>query len=214
MQTILNLFNIFLHIDKYLSLVIDKFGSFSYLIIFLVIFCETGLVITPFLPGDSFLFAAGALTASLGSFNIWLLWILLILAAFLGDTVNYWIGYKVGPVAFSGKVKFLKKEYLDRAQGFYEKYGGKAIILSRFIPIIRTFAPFVAGIGKMKYTKFISYNFIGGFVWVSLFLWVGYFFGNITFIKNNFEFVALGIIFISLIPIVVEAIKSKNEAKR
>ena len=211
MNTLLELLKIFLHIDKYLALVIDKFGYFSYLIIFLIIFIETGLVIVPFLPGDSFIFAAGALTASLGSFNIFVLWILLILAAFLGDTVNYWIGNRVGPVAFSGKIKFLKKEYLDKAQGFYEKYGGKAIILSRFIPIIRTFAPFVAGIGKMKYGKFISYNIIGGVAWVSLFLWVGYFFGNIAFIKSNFELVVVAIGLISIIPIIVEAIKSKKQ---
>lgn len=178
---------------------------------FLVIFVETGLVVTPFLPGDSLLFAAGALSASTGAFNIVFLWLLMVVAAFLGDTVNYWIGHFVGPKAFEMNSKLFKKEYLDKAQGFYDKHGGKAIILARFVPIVRTFAPFVAGIGKMNYGKFLSFNMIGGFLWVSLFTWGGYLFGNLPIIKNNFHYSVVIIILISLVPIFVEVLKAKQE---
>jgi membrane-associated protein len=213
MEFLKNIIDFFLHIDKNLAMVINQFGLWSYAILFFVIFMETGLVVTPFLPGDSLLFAAGALTASLGVFDIKLLWILMLLAAFLGDTANYWIGHFIGPKAFNSKSKFLKREYLDKAQAFYDKYGGKAIVLARFVPIVRTFAPFVAGIGKMHYGKFLSYNAIGGFVWVSLMLFTGYFFGNIEFVKTNFHYVVVAIIAISLMPILVEVIKAKREKK-
>jgi len=213
MEFLKNIIDFFLHIDKNLAMVINQFGLWSYAILFFVIFMETGLVVTPFLPGDSLLFAAGALTASLGVFDIKLLWILMLLAAFLGDTANYWIGHFIGPKAFNSKSRFLKKEYLDKAQAFYDKYGGKAIVLARFVPIVRTFAPFVAGIGKMHYGKFLSYNAIGGFIWVSLMLFAGYFFGNIEFVKTNFHYVVVVIIAVSLVPILVEVIKAKREKK-
>lgn len=204
MTLIKYIIDLFLHIDKNLAMVIESFGMWSYVIMWTVIFVETGLVIMPFLPGDSLLFAAGALSASLNAFNIWYLWILMVIAAFVGDTVNYWIGHSIGEKAFSMNSKFLKKEYLEKAQTFYEKHGGKAIVLARFVPIVRTFAPFVAGVSKMNYGKFISYNFVGGLAWVTIFLMSGFFFGNIPFVKDNFHYVALGIIFVSVVPMVWE----------
>ena len=213
MSTIKYLIDLFLHVDKNLAAVIASFGGWSYGILFAVLFMETGLVIMPFLPGDSLLFAAGALSASLGAFNIWLLWGLMVLAAFLGDTVNYWIGHYIGPKAFEMNNKFLKKEYLEKAQSFYDKYGGKAIVLARFVPIVRTFAPFVAGVGKMDYKKFIAFNIIGGLAWVSLFTWGGYFLGNIPVIKANFHYLVLIIIAVSVVPIVIEVVKAKREKK-
>ena len=159
MEIIKYVVDLFLHIDKNLAIVIENFGVWSYVLMWVVLFVETGLVIMPFLPGDSLLFAAGALSASLNAFNIWTLWILMVIAAFVGDTVNYWIGHSIGEKAFSMNNKFLKKEYLEKAQAFYEKHGGKAIVLARFVPIVRTFAPFVAGVSKMNYGKFISFNF-------------------------------------------------------
>lgn len=211
MNSIKFIVDLFLHIDKNLAAVITQFGLWSYVLLFLVIFMETGLVVTPFLPGDSLLFAAGALTASMKVFDIKLLWILMVGAAFLGDTVNYWIGHFIGPKAFQSKSKLLKKEYLDKAQAFYDKHGGIAIVLARFVPIVRTFAPFVAGIGKMHYTKFLSYNAVGGLLWVSIMLLSGYFFGNIPFIKDNFHYVVVVIILISVVPIAVEWWKSKKK---
>jgi len=199
----------FLHIDKYLAILIAQFGGWSYVILWLVIFMETGLVVTPFLPGDSLLFAAGAL-AAMGSFNIWFLCLLMVIAAIVGDAVNYSIGHYIGPKAFNSKSKLLKKEYLEKAQAFYDKHGGMAITLARFVPIVRTFAPFVAGIGKMKYGHFAFYNVIGGVAWVSLFLWGGYFFGNVPFIKEKFHYVVVAIILISVVPIGVEMIKNKK----
>lgn len=212
----------FLHIDKNLVLVINHFGVFSYLILFLVIFMETGFVVTPFLPGDSLLFAAGAL-ATKGALNIYLLYIIIVFAAILGDTANYWIGHYIGPKAFDPQAhlgifgkkiymhKIFKEKYLRKAEGFYEKHGGKAIILARFVPIVRTFAPFVAGIGKMKYTRFISFNIIGGIVWVTLFLFGGYFFGTLPIVENNFHYVVVFIVLISIVPILYEWLKSKKE---
>jgi len=173
-----------------------------------VIFCETGLVVTPFLPGDSLLFAAGAL-AALGGLSLWWLVILLIVAAVLGDTVNYWIGHYIGPRAFSGNIRFLRKDYLDRTQAFYEKHGGKTIILARFVPIVRTFAPFVAGIGTMNYSRFIVFNVVGAVVWVLLFTLVGFFFGNLPFVEKNFSLVILVIIAISVAPIVFEYVRDR-----
>ena len=199
----------FLHIDKNLAILIAQFGGWSYVILWLVIFMETGLVVTPFLPGDSLLFAAGAL-AAMGSFNIWFLCLLMVIAAIVGDAVNYSIGHYIGPKAFNSKSKLLKKEYLEKAQAFYDKHGGMAITLARFVPIVRTFAPFVAGIGKMKYGHFAFYNVIGGVAWVNLFLWGGYFFGNVPLVKENFHYVVVAIVLISVVPIGVEMIKNKK----
>jgi len=210
MEIIKYVIDLFLHIDKNLAMVIENFGVWSYVIMWAVIFVETGLVIMPFLPGDSLLFAAGALSASLNAFNIWALWGLMVVAAFVGDTVNYWIGHSIGEKAFSMNSRFLKKEYLEKAQTFYEKHGGKAIVLARFVPIVRTFAPFVAGISKMNYGKFISYNFFGGLTWVTIFLMSGFFFGNIPIVKENFHYVALGIVLVSVVPIVMEMTKKKQ----
>jgi membrane-associated protein len=215
MNIIQQLINLFLHLDKYLGQIISQYGTLTYLLLFLVIFMETGLVVTPFLPGDSLLFAAGTFASpALGSpLNIWVLWVLLCAAAVLGDTVNYWIGHYIGPRAFSGEVRFLKKEYLDRTHAFFEKYGGKTIILARFVPIVRTFAPFVAGVGEMTYVHFISYNIIGGIAWVSLFLWLGYFFGNLPFVQKNFSLIVIAIILISVMPAVYEFVRARLQPK-
>ena len=195
-------------------MVINQFGLFTYIFLFLIIFMETGLVITPFLPGDSLLFAAGTLAVA-GGLNIYLLFLLLASAAILGDTVNYWIGYMIGPRIFEKKrIPFLKKEHLERTEKFYEKYGGKTIILARFIPIIRTFAPFVAGIGKMIYSKFVTFNIAGGIAWVGFFLFAGYFFGNLPIIKDNYHFAIVGIIFISVLPAVIEYLKHHKDRKK
>jgi membrane-associated protein len=207
-ELIRDLIELFLHLDKHLNVVIQTYGVWTYLLLFIVIFCETGLVVTPILPGDSLLFAAGTF-AALGSLNIGLLFVLLAAAAIGGDTANYWIGHFVGP-----NVPFLNKEYLDRTHRFYEKHGGKTIVLARFIPIIRTFAPFVAGIGKMTYWRFISYNVIGGLAWIALFTFGGYYFGNIPFVKRNFSLVIVAIIFISLLPMVIEFLSQRFRASR
>lgn len=210
------LIDLFLHLDEHLSVIIQNYGGWTYALLFAVIFMETGLVVTPFLPGDSLLFAAGTFASPALAqpgmappLNIWVVYGLLLVAAVLGDTVNYWIGHYIGPRAFSGNVRFLKKEYLDRTHQFYEKHGGKTIIIARFIPIIRTFAPFVAGVGAMTYGHFISYNFIGGFLWVTLFTFGGYFFGNLPFVQNNFSLVVIAIIVISVMPAVYEVIKGR-----
>jgi membrane-associated protein len=196
-----------LHIDKYMIEIINQFGLFTYLIIFLIIFAETGFVVTPFLPGDSLIFVLGALAAK-GSLNIFICFIVLATAAVSGDALNYYIGHKVGRKAFRGK-HFFKEENLIKTELFYEKHGGKTIILARFIPIVRTFAPFVAGIGKMNYRKFFSYNIVGGVLWVTLFLFGGYFFGNIPAVRNNFTFVILAIITLSVLPAVYHWAQSK-----
>jgi membrane-associated protein len=199
-----------LHLDRYLDQIIHSVGIWTYLILFGVIFIETGLVVTPFLPGDSLLFAAGAF-AALGSLNVWFLFISLALAAVLGDTVNYWIGHYIGPKVFTMNSRWFKREYLERTQAFYDKYGGKTIFLARFVPIIRTFAPFVAGIGKMRYGYFISYNIFGGIVWTALFIFGGYFFGNLPFVRNNFSLVVIAIVLISVMPAVVEVLRSRTK---
>jgi membrane-associated protein len=204
--------NFILHIDTYLGEIISNYGPLAYGILFAIIFAETGFVFTPFLPGDSLLFAAGAF-AALGSFNIFILLPLLWLAAFLGDTVNYLIGHFFGQKLIDNPKIPINQEHVDKTQIFYEKHGGKTIFLARFIPIIRTFAPFVAGIGKMEYKKFIAYNIAGGFTWVFAFTLVGYFFGNIPSIKENFSIVVLAIILLSVIPIFIELIKSKLKKK-
>jgi membrane-associated protein len=201
----------FLHLDKHLAEIIARYGVWTNLILFLVVFCETGLVVTPFLPGDSLLFAAGTF-AALGSLDPGLLVLLLSIAAILGDTVNYWIGSYIGPRAFTGEIRWLKKEYLERTHAFYEKHGGKTIILARFIPIIRTFAPFVAGVGAMTYSRFLVYNVVGGIVWVTLFVLAGYFFGNLPAVRQNFSYVILAIIALSVMPIVVEFLRARRRA--
>lgn len=207
MELLRTAFDFFLHLDVYLSEIIQNYGVWTYALLFLVIFMETGFVVTPFLPGDSLLFAAGTF-AALGSLNIWLLFALLFGAAVLGDTVNYWIGHYLGPRVFDTNSRFLKREYLERTQHFYEKHGGKTIVLARFVPIVRTFAPFVAGVGAMEYGRFFLFNVFGAFLWTSLFLFGGYFFGNIPIIKENFEFAIVGIILISVIPMVIEYLRN------
>jgi membrane-associated protein len=215
MELIKSLIDLILHLDKHLNEIIRDYGLWTYLILFIIIFCETGLVVTPILPGDSLLFAAGALAATEGSpLNVGVLFLLLTVAAILGDTVNYWIGAKLGPKVFTQeKSRFFKKEHLIRTQKFYEKYGGKTIIIARFIPIVRTFAPFVAGIGTMNYLKFIVYNIVGGLLWVAICLFLGYFFGNIPIVKKNFSLVILAIVFISVIPAMVEILRSRFNKK-
>ena len=202
--------DILLNLDKHLDLVIRNYGFWTYGIFFLIIFLETGLVVTPFLPGDSLLFAGGTF-AALGSLDAKWLVIFLSIAAIAGDTLNYWIGYTVGPKVFSKeKSRFLNKEYLHRTHQFYEKYGGKTIILARFIPIIRTFAPFVAGVGSMTYGRFITYNIVGGIGWVVILVFGGYFFGTIPFVKHNFSLVIAGIIFLSILPGIIEFLRHRK----
>lgn len=210
MEILQSLLDIFLHIDKNLAVIIAQYGALTYGLLFLIIFMETGLVITPFLPGDSLLFAAGALAAS-GSFNILFLYLLMVVAAIVGDTVNYWIGDKLERKVFDGRSRFFKKEYLEQAEEFYQKHGGKAIVFARFVPIVRTFAPFVAGISKMHYGRFISFNIIGGLSWVTLFLLGGYLFGNLPFFKENFHYMVVMIIGISVVPILIEVSKRKKK---
>lgn len=209
MDLLKQLIDVFLHLDKHLAEITRDYGAWTNAILFAIVFCETGLVVTPFLPGDSLLFTAGAL-ASLGTLNVWVLFVLLSVAAILGDTVNYWIGKKIGPRAFDGSVKFLKQEHLRKTEAFYEKHGKKTIILARFVPIVRTFAPFVAGVGSMTYGTFIAYNVIGGVAWVAICVFAGYFFGNIPIVKKNFSLVVLAIIGISVLPLAWEWWKSRR----
>jgi membrane-associated protein len=206
--------DIFLHIDEHLNVIIQNYGIWTYALLFFIIFMETGFVVTPFLPGDSLLFAAGTFASpALGSLNIVLLFILLFVAAVIGDTLNYWIGNRVGTSVFEKNYRFLKKEHLERTQAFYDKHGGKTIVLARFVPIVRTFAPFVAGVGTMAYGRFIFYNIFGAFLWTGIFLSLGYFFGSIPVVKENFELVIPAIILISVLPMVFEYAKSRS-AKR
>ena len=214
MSDLMNVLHGIMHIDSYLLLIVQQYGILTYAILFSIIFLETGLVVTPLLPGDSMLFAAGTL-AAIGSMNLFTLLVVIYLAAILGDTTNYYIGKKIGnKILEKEDVRFINKEYLQKAQKFYEKHGSMTIVLARFIPIIRTFAPFVAGIGKMNYSKFIPYNMIGGGLWVSLFLGGGYFFGNLPFIKNHFSYVLMAIITISLLPGVIVFIKEKRNTRK
>lgn len=214
MDLLRQLLDIFLHIDKHLHELCVSYGTWTYAILFLVIFAETGLVVTPFLPGDSLLFAAGALAAS-GSLDPFLLFVLLSVSAIIGDGVNYAIGKYLGPhVLKERKSRFFKKEYLDKTHAFYEKYGAKTIILARFVPIVRTFAPFVAGVGTMTYKRFFAYNVIGGIAWVAICIFAGYFFGGMEIVKKNFELVILAIIFISVLPMVIEYLKHRAEKRR
>jgi len=215
LDLIYSLIDFILHIDDHLVEIVNNYQTWTYLILFLIIFAETGLVVTPFLPGDSLLFAAGAIIAKPETdLNVFLMWGLLIVAGILGDMVNYHIGKYLGPRAFSGKYKFLKKEYLDKTEKFYDKYGGKTIIYARFVPIVRTFAPFVAGVGSMSYAKFASYNIIGAILWVTSFLFIGYFFGGLPIIKDNFTIVVFVIIILSILPPIIEVLKEKFTKKK
>ncbi|MEX0726552.1 MAG: DedA family protein [Planctomycetaceae bacterium] len=201
---IYQMYDLVMHMDRHLDEMIQYFGPWMYVVLFLIIFAETGLVVTPILPGDSLLFALGAF-AGLGSLDLATLLVLLSIAAVLGDTVNYWIGAWIGPRVFSGEnVRFMNRKHLEKTHEFYERYGGKTIILARFVPIVRTFAPFVAGMGKMTYRRFMAYNVIGGLVWINLFLWGGYFFGSQPFVKKNFTLVMLAIVFVSVLPAAFE----------
>jgi membrane-associated protein len=210
MELLKQFIDFFLHIDTHLLDISQTYGTLTYGIVAFVIFMETGLVFTPFLPGDSLLFAVGALSAR-GVFNVLTLYVLLFFAVSLGDNVNYWVGRLVGKKLFEMNTKLLKRENLEKTQNFFNKYGAKAIILARFVPIVRTFSPFVAGVGKMKYTKFLMFSLTGAIMWVSLFIWGGYFLGNLPVVKENFHYMVLLIVAVSLIPIFVEIIKNKRK---
>lgn len=209
MEFIKDFIDLFLHLDKHLSLIIQDYGLWTYLILFLIIFCETGLVVTPLLPGDSLLFAVGNF-AALGVLEVEIIFLLLAVAAVLGDTVNYWIGHYMGPKVFNnGGNRFLKKEYLDKTRSFYERFGGKTIVFARFVPIVRTFAPFVAGVGAMSYGRFFAFNVAGGIAWIGLFIFGGFYFGSLPIVKNNFTLVILGIIFVSILPGIIEYLRHR-----
>lgn len=206
----MEIFDFVLHFEKHLANIIDLFGVFTYVLLFFIVFAETGFVVTPFLPGDSLLFIIGTLSGT-GFLNIWIAYCTLLIAAILGDTLNYWIGHHIGHRVFTKeKSKIFNKAYLEKTREFYVKHGGKTIILARFIPIIRTFAPFVAGVGKMHYKTFLFYNVFGGFIWVTSLTFAGYLFGGFPIIKNNFEYAVLGIIFVSLLPVIIEYVKHKR----
>lgn len=209
----MNIIDFIIHIDKYLGEIIQNYGTVTYILLFAIIFCETGLVVTPFLPGDSLIFAAAAF-AALGNLNVWVLYFVVLLAAFLGDTVNYEIGKKIGKRFEEKDSKIIKREYLEKTHNFFEKHGGKSIVLARFVPIVRTFAPFVAGSGRMNYFNFIKYNLLGSILWVTLCTCAGYFFGNMEFVKNNFSLVVLAIILISVMPMVISFVLGKIKAKK
>lgn len=215
MEALQSLIDIFLHLDKHLNQWAESLGPWTYALLFAIVFAETGLVVTPFLPGDSLLFAVGALSASEGSpIHPVEVGVLLVIAAILGDAVNYAIGKRVGQRVFTEGSRFFKKEHLDRTHAFYEKYGGKAIILARFVPIVRTFAPFVAGIGSMTYRKFAFYNVVGAVVWVTIFVYAGWRFGKTPLVQKNFQYVILAIIVLSVLPIAFEFWKARREMRR
>jgi len=209
MDLIKQLVDLFLHLDKHLTEVTSQYGVWTYALLWIIVFCETGLVVTPILPGDSLLFAAGAL-AALGSLDPWLLFLLLTVAAVLGDMVNYWAGHYFGARIFKPDARVLKTEYLERTQRFYERYGGKTIVLARFVPIIRTFAPFVAGMGRMQYRRFFMFNVSGAIFWVAACVAAGYFFGNIPVVKKNFSLVILAIVFLSILPAIIGILQSRR----
>jgi membrane-associated protein len=216
MELIRKFVDLVLHIDRHLGELIAQFGPWMYVLLFLIIFCETGLVVTPILPGDSLLFAVGTFCAlpPPNNLSLGLLLVILPLAAILGDSVNYWIGAKLGPRIFRGEnVRFLNKKHLERTHEFYERYGGKTIILARFMPIIRTFAPFVAGMGRMTYSRFMTYNVVGGILWIVTFLLLGYFFGNMPAVKKNFSFVIIAIIVLSILPAVIEFWRERRKLR-
>jgi len=212
MELLKDFIDLFLHLDRHLSDLIAQYGTWTYGILFGIIFCETGLVVTPFLPGDSLLFAAGTF-AGLGDLDPVLLFLLLASASALGDSTNYWIGRYVGPKAFSGNIRFLRRDYLDKTRDFYDRHGRKTVILARFLPILRTFAPFVAGVGQMPYGRFVSFSIAGSLAWVGLFVGAGYFFGNLPAVRQNFSLVVMGIIAISLLPMAVEWLRSLNRSR-
>jgi membrane-associated protein len=213
MELLKDFVDVFLHLDDHLSALLRDYGAWTYLILFVVVFCETGLVIAPILPGDSLLFAVGAFAAR-GALDVWTVSLLLVVAAIAGDAVNYACGHFIGPKVFrSGTSRLWKREYLERTHRFYERHGGKTIILARFLPIIRTFAPFVAGVGRMSYGKFALYNVVGAVAWVAIFVAAGYAFGAIPIVRDNLMLVALGIVFVSVLPIVVEAIRARRAAR-
>ncbi|MEK7533317.1 MAG: DedA family protein [Patescibacteria group bacterium] len=210
MDVLTSLLDIVLHLDTHLSDLVGQYGLLTYVILFLIVFAETGFVVTPFLPGDSLLFAAGAI-ASLGSLHVFMVMVLLIVAAVLGDTVNYWIGHFFGrKIVDNPRITIINQEHIDKTEQFYKKYGAKTIILARFVPIVRTFAPFVAGVGSMHYSTFILYNIVGGVAWVSIFTLLGYFFGNMEFIKENFHYAVFAIIGLSIVPMIYEYIQHKR----
>jgi membrane-associated protein len=214
MELLQQFLDLFLHLDTHLQEVIQTYGTWTYLLLFLIVFCETGLVVTPILPGDSLLFAAGTF-AAIGALDFTTLLVLLSTAAVAGDAVNYAVGAYMGPKVFAQEGgRFLKREYLDRTHAFYEKYGGKTIIFARFVPIVRTFAPFVAGVGSMTYWRFASYNVIGGLLWVSVCLGAGYAFGNVPIVREHFTLVVLGIVFVSVLPGIVEYWRHRRDAAR
>jgi membrane-associated protein len=212
MDIILKIINFILHIDTYLNDIIQHYGAWTLVILFFVIFMETGFVVTPFLPGDSLIFAAATFAAR-GALNPWLMFVLLAIAAVAGDTVNYWIGHRIGKRAYTGEVRWIKKDYMERTHTFFEKHGGKTIFLARFVPIIRTFAPFVAGVSQMSYGFFFRWNVVGGITWVATFTLLGYFFGNIGFVQENFELVIIAIVLISFVPAVLEWVKARKAIK-
>ena len=212
-ELIQSLVDFILHIDSHINTMIVNYGGWTYAILFLIIFCETGLVVTPFLPGDSLLFAAGAFAAR-GSLNVTFLFALLWVAAVLGDNLNYWIGRYMGPRVFKSESRLLNKKYLAKAHEFYERHGGKAVILARFVPIVRTFAPFVSGVAAMHYPRFLAFDISGGLLWIGLFTFGGYFFGNIPAVEHNFEVVILAIIAVSVAPILIEFIRARRRAAR
>jgi membrane-associated protein len=211
MDLMLQFADVILHIDKYLGVLIQTYGTVTYLILFTIVFCETGLVVTPFLPGDSLLFAAGTF-AAIGALNVYALFAVLVAAAIIGDNTNYWIGYHIGPKVFSREnVRFLNKKHIEKTHQFYEKYGTKTIIMARFIPIIRTFSPFVAGLGSMEYSRFLPFDILGGILWVGICVFSGFFFGNIPIVRQNFSIVIFAIIFISILPAAIQLVKSKTK---
>jgi membrane-associated protein len=208
-ELIPSLLDILLHLDRHLGEIIRDFGVWTYLILFVIVFCETGLVVTPILPGDSLLFAVGTF-AALGALDLAVSLIMLSVAAVAGDSINYAIGYRVGPSVFRGeRSRWLNREYLDRTHRFYERHGSKTIVIARFVPIIRTFAPFVAGIGRMTYSRFLTYNVAGGIAWIAIFVLGGYFFGNIPVVKRNFTVVIFAIIVISVLPALIEILRQR-----
>ncbi|MGH9754547.1 MAG: DedA family protein [Blastocatellia bacterium] len=214
MELIKDFIDFILHLDKHLVELVKNYGTFSYAILFAIVFCETGLVVTPFLPGDSLLFAVGALSAT-GALNVYTAAILLMLAAIIGDSTNYWIGYFVGPKVFrSESSRWLNRKHLERTSAFYEKYGVKTVVIARFIPIVRTIAPFVAGIGRMYYPRFLFFSVFGSFLWIGIFVTAGYLIGNTEPFKSNFALVVLVIIFLSILPALIEAVRARRESKQ
>jgi membrane-associated protein len=213
MELLRKFIDLVLHLDKHLDGLIQQYGPWVYLVLFLIIFCETGLVVTPFLPGDSLLFAVGAFAARPDSLNIWILLFILTIAAILGDSVNYWVGKYAGEKLAQKFPRLIRKEHLDRTHAFYERYGGKTIIIARFVPIVRTLAPFVAGAGKMTYNRFMTFNVSGALLWMGTLLPAGYFFGNMEFVKKNFGLVVIAIIVISILPAVVEILRERSRMK-